>query len=99
MTTLHTLNKCDADLIRLCLSAVADGDAILLIEEAVYAALEGHVLNRMLLHRRPDVALKALKEDLAARGISARIPADFSVVSYAEFVALSLAHARVVNWH
>jgi tRNA 2-thiouridine synthesizing protein B len=93
------LNKCDLALVKQCLGVAADGDAILLLEEGVYAALTDHVLGRLLLQRSPAVTLAALKEDLAARGISARIPADFSVVSYAEFVALSLAHARVVSWH
>lgn len=99
MSTLHTVNKCDPGLVQQCLGSAAEGDTVLLIEEAVYAALPGHALDKLLQHRGAGIALRALKEDLAARGISARIPADFSVVSYAEFVALSLAHTRVVNWH
>ena len=99
MSTLHTVNKCDHALVQQCMSATADGDCVLLIEDAVYAALPGHALEKILQHRGAGVALGALKEDLADRGISDRIPSDFSVVSYAEFVALSLAHLRVVNWH
>lgn len=97
--TLHTLNKCDPSLVQSCVDATAEGDSILLIEEAVYLAMTGHATGALLLQHSTGLSLKVLKEDLAARGISARIPADFSVVSYAEFVALSLAHARVVNWH
>lgn len=99
MSTLHTLNKCEPALVQQCMAAAADGDTVLLIEDAVYAALNEHVLSKVIQHRGSGVALRALKEDLAARGISARIPADFSVVCYTDFVALGLAHARVVNWH
>jgi sulfur relay protein TusB/DsrH len=48
----------------------------------------------------PDgVSLYVLAPDLAARGISAKIPADFSGIAYLDFVRLCLSHSRVVNWN
>jgi tRNA 2-thiouridine synthesizing protein B len=99
--TLHTYNKSlDAGEAHLagCLRTLASGDSLLLLEDGVYAALsmgEGTELGNII----PDgVALYALAPDLAARGISAKIPAYFSGIDYPDFVRLCLAHPRVVNW-
>lgn len=100
--TLHTYNKSlDAGEARLqtCLRMLASGDSLLLLEDGVYVALqlrEGTQLHDMI---PPDVRLYALAPDLAARGISAKIPAGFSGIDYASFVQLCLTHPRVVNWN
>lgn len=100
--TLHTYNKSpDAGELRLkaCLRILASGDSLLFLEDGVYAALQmgkGTEFRNMI----PDgVALYALAPDLAARGISAKIPVDFSHIDYSDFVRLCLTHARVVNWN
>lgn len=95
MTTLHVINKTDASLWRTCAAALGSGDALLLIEDAVYAALPAESVVAQI---PAGVQLCALAEDLAARGISARIRPGFSRASYNDFVALSLAHDRVVSW-
>src|SRR3990167_4526974 len=100
--TLHTFNKSpDAGETRLlaCLRLLAPGDSLLLLEDGVYVALQlqaGMQLSNLI----PEgVTLHVLAADLAARGISARIPPAFSSIDYTGFVRLSLAHPRVVNWN
>jgi tRNA 2-thiouridine synthesizing protein B len=96
--TLHTFNKSPAQgaaMLAQCLLALAPGDSLLFIEDAVYAALAGGLPDTL----PQDVRLYVLSEDLAARGISARIRPEFSRVDYQGFVALCLQHARVVNWN
>jgi tRNA 2-thiouridine synthesizing protein B len=96
---LHTLNKMHPSLWRSCLQSLRTGDCVLLLEEAVYAAVSQEQRDNIVASLPPDVQLFVLQEDLALRGISARIHCEFSRISYQDFVALSLNHAQVVNWH
>ena len=98
--TLHTWNKADSHLasIASCLAVLGAGDSLLLIEDGVYAALDQDFLQRFAACGRAGARLCALAEDLAARGISARISPVADVIGYKEFVALSLQHQQVVNW-
>ena len=96
--TLHVLNKASVALWRDCCAAIANGDALLLIEDGVFSATQGHVNQHFLQSLQCSPRLYVLAEDLAVRGISARIAADFSSISYRDFVELSLEHAKVVNW-
>ena len=100
--TLHTYNKSqDASEARVlaCLRMLVPGDSLLLLEEGVYIALQLHPGMQIRNQIPAGVALYVLDADLAARGISAKIPADFSAVDYRGFVRLCLANARVVNWN
>lgn len=94
--SLHVVNKTDAALWSACRAALSDGDALLLIEDAVFAVLPGYC---EALRIPPAVQILVLSDDLAARGISARIPADLCQLSYQDFVALSLRHDKVVSWN
>lgn len=93
--TLHTLNKTDQALWQICVASLSAGDALVLIEEAVYAVL----LAVPPAALPSGVSYHVLREDLALRGISDKIRADFFEISYHEFVALTVQHSRVVNWH
>lgn len=92
---LHTLNKASLKVLSYdCLSLLSPGDSLLLLEDGVYAALP----DAPPLTLPEGVRLYVLAEDLAARGISDRIPPAFTRVDYAGFVALCLAHVKVINW-
>jgi tRNA 2-thiouridine synthesizing protein B len=100
--TLHTYNKSlSAGEARLqnCLRMLTAGDSLLLLEDGVYLTAQLHEGAPLRSQLPPGVALYALAPDIAARGISGKIPADFSGIDYAGFVQLCLAHARVVNWN
>jgi sulfur relay protein TusB/DsrH len=88
MTTLFILNRADAQELRALAPLLRRGDALLLIEEAVYLRHE----------TPPECTCFALREDLLARGIAGEIPAALTLVSYDGFVALCLRYARAVNW-
>lgn len=90
--SLHTFNKPPTPE---RLQLLAAGDAVLLLEEAVYAAQQ--VLPPLPVPA--GVTLHVLAADLAARGIAARIRPDFCSIDHAGFVDLSLAHAKVINWN
>ncbi len=100
--TLHTYNKSlDAGEARLqtCLRMLASGDSLLLLEDGVYVALQLQENTQIRNMIPAGVGLYALAPDLVARGISAKIPVDFSGIDYADFVRLCLKHPRVVNWN
>ena len=96
--TLHTCNKPLGSVPALALmeKTLLPGDDLLLLEDGVYSVLDGNFLARCA--SRPECRVYLLGADLAARGISDRIPTGFTAVAYTEFVGLCLQHERVVNW-
>lgn len=72
-----------------CLAVAAGPDAVLLIEDAVYAATQPLASS---------AALYALESDVRARGLSHRTRPEVAVVDDAGFVDLAVAHAPVVSW-
>ena len=87
MATLYIVNKADA--LADCLPLLAPDDALLLIEDGVYAARNGI--------DTPGPCY-ALGEDLEARGLVGRIVPGIEVVSYDGFVDLVERHQPVVTW-
>ena len=87
MASLHIVNKADA--LADCLPLLADGDALLLIEDGVYAActpIDTHA------------TCHALADDLEARGLTGRIETSVEILSYDGFVDLVERHQPVVTW-
>jgi tRNA 2-thiouridine synthesizing protein B len=87
MATLHLVNKASA--LEHCLTAAAADDAILLLEDGVYAAVSV---------RAPKRQLYALKADVTARGLRERLSKHTRLVDDAGFVGLVEAHQPVVTW-
>ena len=96
---LHTLNKHAHGVLRLCVSALAADDCLLLYEDGVYAALAGGEYREYFAKLPTGIKLYALIEDLEARGIADRIPDVFLRITYRDFVSLSLTCSKVVNWN
>lgn len=99
MSALHIVNKPQSrsQALRSCLRLLQPGDALLLIEDGVYAcAATGE--NRLFWQALPaDVSCHVLDADLAARGINLPLPA-FAVVDDAGFVALACSHDKSLSW-
>lgn len=93
---LHTVNK-SACLGR-CLDLVADGDAVLLIEDGVYAAMGIPGQDAAWDSLSGKVACFALDTDLAARGISGKMHPRFRTATWQQFVALAAEADKVVSW-
>lgn len=95
---LHTLNRPPGDLLcfERCLQALDSGDALLLIEDGVYAALDAH--NQRFMTLPPDVTLYALQPDLSARGLTCGLNSAIRALDDAGFVALACAQDKVISW-
>ncbi len=98
--TLHTLNKSgNSALVGLCIAALDSHDCLLLIEDGVFIALDIKTNIALLSDLPYSINLYVLSEDLAARGISAKIRSVFTRITYVDFVRLSLENDKVVNWN
>lgn len=99
MTSLHTLNRSpfESSALASCLRLASAGDALLLREDAVLAAL---VDTRAAAQFAEYPALKvyALKPCLAARGLLEKLAPGIELIDDDGFVALCVHHARVVAW-
>jgi tRNA 2-thiouridine synthesizing protein B len=95
---LHIVNKSPegstalADCLRFCRS----GDAVMLIEDGVYAALAGEWLEQLLA---TGAQVHALTPDLAARGVAERCDGRVAVLDYAGFVQLCCDHNPIQSWY
>lgn len=72
----------------------AEGDIILLVEDAVYAALTGHRANGYL-NQKP-LSVYFLEADIKARGLV--IESQYTIVDYSGFVELTEQNASSITW-
>lgn len=86
---LHTINKPPSHTaLADCLATMAVDDLLLLIEDGVYCC---HDLAG-------DPRVHVLSEDVAARGMTGRIPEQLTTVDYTGFVALCTRVDKVKTW-
>lgn len=98
---LHTVNKSpfERDTLRACLKRAVKGAAILLYEDAVYAAASGTALASDMTEAAKSFEIYALGPDLAARGLDNGALIDgIRVVDYAGFVDLAVEKGTVQSW-
>ena len=96
---LHTVNKspyshpCLTECLRVC----GVDDAIVLIEDGVYAALaDGEWLQTLL---SKTAAIYVLQPDAAARGLVNRLAPTIHAIDYAGFVQLCVDHPKILAWY
>ncbi len=89
---LHIIKTISAleDAVLLC----SEQDAILLIEDAVYAANPQHQAFSQVKHSK----VFALQSDIQARGMVNRISPSVSVVGYSGFVELTAKQDKSLTW-
>ncbi len=96
--SLHTLNKAPSgsSATQDCLAALQAGDALLLIEDGVYAALDAYA---PLFQHAESLAIDCyvLTADTEARGLTT-LNSLFKAATYSTFVELSCQHHPVVSW-
>lgn len=80
-----------------CLSALGRDDALLLLEDGVYA-LAGPARAQLLQLLQLGVQLCVLAPDAQARGLGDAAGQEFAGVDYAGFVALTERRQPVVSW-
>jgi len=101
MSTLHTVNKSpfDRNTLEACLRLVNKGNAVLLIEDGVYGAMQGTSKSDVVKQALNDVAIYALGPDLKARGIDeSKLIDGIKVVDYKGFVDLAVENDKVNAW-
>ena len=101
MSILHTVNKSpfEKNSLSECLSHSTDGAAILLLEDGVYAAMQGTSVEADLKDAMASRKVYALGPDIKLRGLSADKMIDgIEVVDYAGFVDLTESNDKVQSW-
>lgn len=93
---LHTVNKSPfaSSGLASCLRYVGPNDAIVLLEDGVYAGSRG--VSSGLEHG--DTRVYAIAADVSARGLDRRLRDGVHVIGYREFVRLCTEYEVVKNW-
>ena len=91
---LHIINKSslEKNCLDTCLAVAKQGGALLLIEDAVYAATTGHPSAASLQQAQGRLKLYVLQPDLESRGMGDRLIAGVTPVDYGGFVDLAAEH-------
>ena len=98
---LHTVNKSpfEKNSLDSCLRYASAGSAILLIEDAVYAAVPGTAVEEKVKAAAQDKKIYALGPDLKARGFDeGQVLDGITVVDYGGFVDLAVESDKVQAW-
>jgi tRNA 2-thiouridine synthesizing protein B len=97
---LHIVNKSATErgALESCLAMATKGSAVLLIEDAVYAATKGSVAAAKIRAAAAGLKIYALGPDLAARGMAGRVLDGVNVVDYGGFVDLVAEHSSCQSW-
>ena len=98
---LHTVNKSpyEKNTLRTCLRLAKPGSAILLIEDGVYAAMQGTSLSNKIESAIETHSVYVLGPDLRARGLEERnLIGGLEVIGYDGFVDLAVEQDKVQSW-
>ena len=101
MSMLHTVNKSpfEKTAFASCLEHARPGDAVLLIEDGVYAAVKGTAPAERIGAQSNNLSFYVLGPDLAARGLSdGSLTEGIEVVDYGGFVDLVTEHKVAQSW-
>jgi len=101
MSILHTVNKSPFEKNSLdeCLSHSVEGSSILLIEDGVYAAMQGTKVESDVKAAVASKKVYALSADVKLRGLATeRMIEGIELVDYAGFVDLTESNEKVQAW-
>ena len=95
---LHIVNKShtQTDALRSCLRLALPGQALLLTEDAVYAATKGGAEASGLA--KSALQIYVLHPDVEARGMAGRLIDGVTAIDYGGFVDLVAAHPNNQSW-
>jgi tRNA 2-thiouridine synthesizing protein B len=96
---LHIVNKSPLEKSTLdTVVRLAKSGALLLIEDAVYAAARGNAAEAKLREAMGRIKVYALMPDLQARGVADRLIDGVATVDYEGFVDLVVEHPNCQSW-
>ncbi len=100
MSILHTISKSpfQNQSLSSCVAHASSGDAILMIEDAVYGAVSGTAAAAQLAEGE-NISIYALGPDLSARGLGeAKLAEGINIVDYDGFVELAVEYDKTQSW-
>lgn len=98
---LHTVNKSpfEKNALESCLRFTKEGDAVLLFEDGIYAALQNTAFDTQMTEALKRVKIYVLLPDVEARGMRAEnVIAGIEPVDYSGFVDLVVENNTVQAW-
>lgn len=97
---LHIVNKShtQTNALQTCLRLARPGHALLLIEDAVYAATVAGAESAGLADALAQLKVYALQPDVDARGMAGKLHDGVTAVDYAGFVDLVAEHPNNQSW-
>jgi tRNA 2-thiouridine synthesizing protein B len=97
---LHIINKSpfEKNSLDSCLRTAQPGQALLLIEDGIYAATQGSAIQARITEACAKLSVYVLQPDLDARGMSAKLIPGISSVDYAGFVDLVEKYNTSHSW-
>ena len=97
---LHIINKSpfERNSLDSCLRVARPGNSLLLIEDAVYAAVKGNTAADKVGLAAQTLKVYALAPDLEARGMKEIAMEGVTLVDYGGFVDLVAEHSVVQSW-
>ena len=97
---LHIVNKShtQTNALQSCLRLAKPGHALLLIEDAVYAATQGGVASSGMAAAVGSLKVYVLQPDVDARGMAGKLVDGVTAVDYAGFVDLVAEHPNNQSW-
>ena len=97
---LHIINKSPLQTSTLdsCLRMAQPGCAILLIEDAIYAATQGNAAQDRIKEACATMKVYALQPDMDARGVTAKALEGVQLIDYGGFVDLAAEYRTSHSW-
>ena len=97
---LHIVNKSheQTSTLQSCLRLAQPGSALLLIEDAVYAATAWGAATSGVVQAVHSLKVYALQPDLEARGMNGKLIDGVTAVDYGGFVDLVAEHNTCQSW-
>jgi tRNA 2-thiouridine synthesizing protein B len=97
---LHIVNKSpfQTSTLATCLRMAQPGQALLLIEDAVYAATTGSAAQASMADACSKLKVYALQPDMDARGVTGKLLDGITLVDYSGFVDLTAQHSTSHSW-
>jgi tRNA 2-thiouridine synthesizing protein B len=95
---LYTFNKTPSFYQDLKFAFLAPEDALLFFEDGVYCLVDAASSTESITTLARSHPCYALAADVAARGLQQRLIPDVKLVSYEDWVDLSLAYEKVINF-
>ena len=97
---LHIVNKSHSQTnsLQSCLRLAQAGSALLLIEDAIYAATAGGAATSGISGAMKKLTVYALAPDVEARGMAGKLIDGVTAVDYAGFVDLVAQHPNNQSW-